>query len=230
MKFLRHLQDTKLSELALLDFAYLVVLLPLIIMLKIPMILFSIIAMSLILFKRTPTSNILLFSLFLLGIVALYLSLYGAFSFAGLSRLKLFLELLIYILIIIVTIQRLTGVINFYLLISPFLFLALSLFFYHGILMLIYVVFEIFVLLWMILSHRMQGDVKEGFKGKIYATQATMDLAQIILMDSAKIMNEDFETRYKKALRKGREKKISKPLYTTADVETTFQIIEWVNI
>ena len=71
--------------------------------------------------------------------------------------------------------------------------------------------------------------VKEGFKGKIYATSATMDLAQIILMDSAKIMSEDFQTRYRKALRKGREKKLSKPLYLPLDVEKTFEVIEWVN-
>ncbi|WP_457750062.1 MBL fold metallo-hydrolase RNA specificity domain-containing protein [Sulfurimonas sp.] len=71
--------------------------------------------------------------------------------------------------------------------------------------------------------------VKEGFKGKIYATSATMDLAQIILMDSAKIMSEDFQTRYKKALRKGRETKLKKPLYEPLDVEKTFQTIEWTN-
>ena len=71
--------------------------------------------------------------------------------------------------------------------------------------------------------------VKEGFKGKIYATAATMDLAQIILMDSAKIMSEDFQTRYRKALRKGRETKLSKPLYEPLDVDATFQKMEWVN-
>ena len=71
--------------------------------------------------------------------------------------------------------------------------------------------------------------VKEGFKGKIYATAATMDLAEIILMDSAKIMSEDFHTRYRKAMRKGREKKLSKPLYQPLDVEKTFQSIKWVN-
>jgi len=71
--------------------------------------------------------------------------------------------------------------------------------------------------------------VKEGFKGKIYATAATMDLAQIILMDSAKIMTEDFQTRYRKALRKGREKKLSKPLYEPLDVDVTFQKTEWIN-
>jgi len=71
--------------------------------------------------------------------------------------------------------------------------------------------------------------VKEGFKGKIYATQATMDLAQIILMDSATIMSEDFQTRYKKALRKGRETKLKKPLYEPLDVDKTFNSIEWIN-
>ena len=71
--------------------------------------------------------------------------------------------------------------------------------------------------------------VKEGFKGKIFATEATMDLAYIILMDSAKIMNEDFETRYKKALRKNRAKKVDKPIYTPLDVEATFNKIEWEN-
>ena len=71
--------------------------------------------------------------------------------------------------------------------------------------------------------------VKEGFKGKIYATAATMDLAQIILMDSAKIMNEDFHTHFKKAQRKGKEKRVSKPLYEPLDVDKTFSAIEWIN-
>jgi len=71
--------------------------------------------------------------------------------------------------------------------------------------------------------------VKEGFKGTIYATSATMDLAQIILMDSAKIMTEDFHTRYKKALRKGRETKLSKPLYEPLDVDKTFEMTTWIN-
>jgi len=71
--------------------------------------------------------------------------------------------------------------------------------------------------------------VKEGFNGKIYATSATMDLAEIILLDSAKIMTEDFQTRYKKALRKGKETKLSKPLYEPLDVDKTFKMIEWIN-
>jgi len=71
--------------------------------------------------------------------------------------------------------------------------------------------------------------VKEGFKGKIIATTATMDLAYIILMDSAKIMNEDFQTRYKKALRQNKAKKLTKPLYAPLDVEDTFNKTTWIN-
>lgn len=74
---------------------------------------------------------------------------------------------------------------------------------------------------------RIPKMVKEGFKGKIYATTPTMDLAYIILMDSAKIMNEDFNTKRRKAIRKA--KKIKKPLYGPLDVEKTFNKIKWIN-
>jgi len=65
--------------------------------------------------------------------------------------------------------------------------------------------------------------VKEGFSGKIYATSATRDLAEIILLDSAKIMKEDFDTQYKKAQRQGKEETVSTPLYTEEDVENVFE-------
>ena len=70
--------------------------------------------------------------------------------------------------------------------------------------------------------------VKEGFDGKIYATDATKDLAYIILLDSAKIMNEDFATKYKKAARKAIEKKVLPPLYGPLDVQATFNM-QWIN-
>jgi metallo-beta-lactamase family protein len=43
--------------------------------------------------------------------------------------------------------------------------------------------------------------VRDGFTGRIYCTQATTELAKIILLDSAKIQEEDAEhkrNRYKK--------------------------------
>jgi metallo-beta-lactamase family protein len=71
--------------------------------------------------------------------------------------------------------------------------------------------------------------VKEGFSGKIYATAATMDLAEVILLDSAKIMQEDYESHYKKALRRGTEDKVRQPLYQEADVESTYAL-EWCHL
>jgi len=167
MKFLNNLQDTKLSDLGLLDLAYVIVLLPLLLMLKVPMLVFVSIVGAILFFKKAPASTLLILFVFFLGLVAVYLSVYGAFSFRGLSRLKLFLELLVYLLLVVVSMQRLTREINYYLLISPFLFLALSLFFYHGMVMLIYVVFEVFFLLWMILTHRMEGNLVESFRASM---------------------------------------------------------------
>jgi len=68
--------------------------------------------------------------------------------------------------------------------------------------------------------------VKEGFKGPIYATRATADLAKVILYDSAKIMKEDYRTRYKKAQRKGKEALERAPLYEEEDVDAAFDR-EW---
>ena len=158
------LQNIKLSPLQLLDSAYIVVLLPLMLVLKIPMLLFVIMVLGILLFLKKPAHSYLIIFVFFMGTLALFLSLYGVFSIRGLSRLKLFLELLVYLLIIVVSMQRLTRQINFYLLLSPMLFMALSLFFFHGIVMLSYVIFEIFFLLWIILAHRMNGNLIESFR------------------------------------------------------------------
>lgn len=69
--------------------------------------------------------------------------------------------------------------------------------------------------------------VKEGFSGVIYATEATRDIAEIILLDSAKIMKEDFKTNYRKAQRQGKEDEVSAPLYDEDDVEAAFDLV-WI--
>jgi len=64
--------------------------------------------------------------------------------------------------------------------------------------------------------------VKEGFKGTIVATQATFELANVVLLDSAKLMEEEYRTWYRKAQRRGEEKKVKPPLYTVEDVENVW--------
>jgi len=65
--------------------------------------------------------------------------------------------------------------------------------------------------------------VKEGFKGKIYCTAATAEIAQIILLDSAHLQEEDAEYKRKRHKREGRKSPHPVvPLYTTADAEACF--------
>lgn len=66
--------------------------------------------------------------------------------------------------------------------------------------------------------------VKEGFANTIVATRPTFDLAEVILLDSAKIMREDYETSYKKALRRGKEKEVRPPLYGEDDVKDALNL------
>ena len=64
--------------------------------------------------------------------------------------------------------------------------------------------------------------VKDGFCGEIIATNATRDIAKIMLLDSASILLEDYKSIRKKARRRGEEESIKEPLYTKADVKEVF--------
>ncbi|WP_024852194.1 MBL fold metallo-hydrolase RNA specificity domain-containing protein [Hydrogenovibrio kuenenii] len=66
--------------------------------------------------------------------------------------------------------------------------------------------------------------VKEGFDGRIISLRATMELAEVILLDSAKIMQEDYKTHYKKAQRRGEEEKVHLPLYDLDDARDVFDL------
>ncbi len=66
---------------------------------------------------------------------------------------------------------------------------------------------------------------KRGYKGNIYATPATRDIANLVMMDSARIQAHDAEFLAKQAAKKG-EKFTWKPLYDEADcINTANQII-----
>ncbi len=64
--------------------------------------------------------------------------------------------------------------------------------------------------------------VKEGFKGTIVTHKSTMDLAEVVMLDSAHLMKESYKTRYRKAQRTGKEKEVIKPLYSESDVRAVF--------
>ncbi len=65
---------------------------------------------------------------------------------------------------------------------------------------------------------------KQGFRGKIIATQATFDLMKIVLLDTAHLMEEDFETAFRKAQRRGEEEYIKRPLYDKHDVKAALKL------
>ena len=68
--------------------------------------------------------------------------------------------------------------------------------------------------------------VREGFHGRIFCTDATADIVKIMLMDSAKIQEEDAaykKKRHKRSRRKGSHPEV--PLYTTDDAKACFPLL-----
>jgi metallo-beta-lactamase family protein len=71
--------------------------------------------------------------------------------------------------------------------------------------------------------------VKDGFKGAIYCTSATAELAEIILLDAAKIQEEDTEFKNKRHRKEGRtDTPEVKPLYTVQDAEAVIPLFSQV--
>ncbi len=62
---------------------------------------------------------------------------------------------------------------------------------------------------------------KEGFRGKIYCTHATYDLAALLLLDSAHIQEKDIEYVNKRRASRGMDP--VEPLYETADAERVLE-------
>lgn len=70
-------------------------------------------------------------------------------------------------------------------------------------------------------SGRLPLLVKQGFKNKIYATSATIELLRIMLRDSAHIQEVEAGWKSRKGKRAG--KKDAEPMYTVEDAEQVFQ-------
>jgi metallo-beta-lactamase family protein len=81
----------------------------------------------------------------------------------------------------------------------------------------------------MVLSHahidhcgRIPKLVKDGFKGDIFCTSATRDLAAMMLMDSAKIQERDAYYSNKRRKKRGEPQDV-KPIYVTRDARNCMQ-------
>ncbi|MDR1814520.1 MAG: MBL fold metallo-hydrolase, partial [Tannerella sp.] len=68
--------------------------------------------------------------------------------------------------------------------------------------------------------------VKDGFRGKIFATPATVDVVKVLLLDSAAIQAQDLHLVNKKRISDG--KRPLEPVYTEEDVHRTFEYFKGV--
>lgn len=67
--------------------------------------------------------------------------------------------------------------------------------------------------------------VHDGFQGRIYCTEATSEIAEIILLDSAHLQEEDAELKKKRHEREGRKGPFAEvPLYTVDDVNVSLPL------
>jgi len=83
--------------------------------------------------------------------------------------------------------------------------------------------------------------VREGFRGRIYCTSATSEISQIVLLDSARLQEEDAEFKRERHKREGRtgpyleiplytrdDAKVSFPLFSPVEYEETIQVADGV--
>lgn len=72
--------------------------------------------------------------------------------------------------------------------------------------------------------------VKDGFHGKIYCTSATAEIAEIVLLDSAKLQIEDAKYKKKRHKKEGRTGPYPLvPLYDEEDAKDTIKLFEKVS-
>ncbi len=84
-------------------------------------------------------------------------------------------------------------------------------------------------------SGRIPILVKQGFKGRIIGTQPTRDLAKIVLLDAARLQQEEYERWLARSKDTQKGKNLSeegslfeqrKPLFSESDVEDMFQLFD----
>jgi len=72
--------------------------------------------------------------------------------------------------------------------------------------------------------------VSQGFRGRIYSTTATSEIAKIILLDSARLQEEDAEFKRRRHEREKRKGPFAEmPLYTTDDARASLPLFTPVN-
>ena len=78
-------------------------------------------------------------------------------------------------------------------------------------------------------SGRIPRLVKQGFRGQVITTEPTVELAELVMQDSARLQQEDVAFKQKRHAEQGRSSPHPyEPLYTVADVEQTMTLMKGV--
>jgi len=162
----------------LLDIALALALLPHLFILKLPMLLFLLLSVAM-LFKSS-ISKAAVYGFMLLGFIALLLSFYAEYNITALSRMLVFVSVIISLLVIAVSLQRLSRTVNFYLILSPVLLFILAFFFFNTITMLFYALLTLFVFLLLLVWHQMQSPLDEAVR--VSATLFVLSLPVVVLL------------------------------------------------
>jgi len=165
MKSFNFLHSTRLGPLQLLDIALILALLPHLFILKLPMLVYLFVGLLFIIRKKDSRTTV--FTFMFLGLIAIGLSFFAEYNFSNVSRLLVFISILISLLTYAVVLQRLTRQINVYLLVSPAMLMILSFFFYNSIGMLFYSLFTLFIFTLLLLYERMQSSLKNALRVNI---------------------------------------------------------------
>lgn len=205
MKFFNFLRSTRLNKAQLLDIALILALLPHLLILKLPMLIYLFLALIFIIRKKDSRTTVLIFAL--LGIISIGLSFFAEYNFSNFSRLLVFISLLISLLSYAVVLQRLTREINIYLVLSPAMLMILSFFFYNSIGMLFYALFTLFVFTLLILYERMQSSLKNVLRvnGLLYLFSLPIVLLLFLVFPRISYKNASFGFKAEEIKRTGHD-------------------------
>lgn len=125
--------------------------------------------------------------LFMIGAICIVLSFFSNYNFSDFSRMQFFVSFISSLLILAVTLQRVTGIINFYLKASPVMLMMLSFFFFDSIVMLFYSLFVFFVFVLLSIWARMNAPLIELLKFNIALFLLSLPIVIVLFVSFPRI-------------------------------------------
>ena len=183
MRFSHILADIKSppKSLHLVDIALFLSILPHLGSLRFPMLVYLVVVFVVLLVKR-DVSKPIQYGLMLFGLLSVISSFYTDFNFSSFSKFALYLSFLNALLIYAVTLQRLKGEVNFYLIFSPAMLLMLSFFLHNSVVMLFYMVFVLFVFLLLFVWDKMNSSLYDVLKMSLSIFAYSLPVVALLFM------------------------------------------------